>query len=226
MSMPLAVLVSGSGSNLQSIIDKIEAGILEARIEIVLSNNPAAYGLERARKHGIACKAAAHKDFSTREDFDQFLVHAIRAAGAEAVVLAGYMRILSKEFLEAFPGRVLNIHPALLPSFPGTRGQGDAATYGVTLAGCTVHFVDELMDHGPIIIQAAVPAYPGEGRDALAARILALEHRIYPQALQWLASGRLRVAGRFVHLANAGAPTLRASCTENCLVNPPLEQGF
>lgn len=226
MSLPLAVLVSGSGSNLQSIIDKIESGALDARIKLVLSNKPDAYGLERAKKHGIPTLSASHKDFSSRDDFDLFMVRQIQDAGATAVALAGFMRILSKPFLDAFPQRVLNIHPALLPSFPGAHGQGDAADYGVKLSGCTVHFVDELMDHGPIVIQAAVPALANEGRDALAARILALEHRVYPQALQWLATGRLRVEDRHVRLLDPSTPVALAPVSGAALVNPPLEEGF
>jgi len=134
------------------------------------------------------------------------------------------MRMLSAEFLKAFAGRVLNIHPALLPSFPGVRGQRDAADYGVTLSGCTVHFVDELMDHGEVVIQAAVPAYPDDDGDSLAERILALEHRILPQAVQWLAKGRIQVKGRKVHITPTGIQ--RATPPANALVNPPLEQGF
>jgi phosphoribosylglycinamide formyltransferase-1 len=226
MSLSLAVLVSGSGSNLQSIIDKIEAGALDARLELVFSNKPDAYGLERAKKHGVMAKAASHKDFPSREAFDRHMIQLIQDAGAEAVALAGFMRILSQPFLDAFPQRVLNIHPALLPSFAGAHGQGDAAEYGVKLSGCTVHFVDELMDHGPIIVQAAVPALPNEGREALAARILAMEHRVYPQALQWLATGRLRIEGRHVRLLDPASPARSAPLSSTALVNPPLEEGF
>jgi phosphoribosylglycinamide formyltransferase-1 len=190
----------------------------------VLSNKPDAYGLLRARNHNIPALALDHTDFPSREAFDAEMVRAIREAGAEAVVCAGFMRILTTEFLNAFPGRVVNIHPALLPSFPGVHGQADAADYGVRISGCTVHFVDEKMDHGPVIIQAAVPAFPGEGGDALGGRILALEHRIYPQAIQWLAEGRLRVEGRHVSLRDAGKPA--APAPENALVSPALEQGF
>jgi phosphoribosylglycinamide formyltransferase-1 len=224
MALPIAVLVSGSGSNLQSIIDRIESGALDAEIKLVLSNKPDAYGLLRARNHNIPALALDHTDFPSREAFDAEMVRAIREAGAEAVVCAGFMRILTTEFLNAFPGRVVNIHPALLPSFPGVHGQADAADYGVRISGCTVHFVDEKMDHGPVIIQAAVPAFPGEGGDALGGRILALEHRIYPQAIQWLAEGRLRVEGRHVSLRDAGKPA--APAPENALVSPALEQGF
>ncbi|MGE4293011.1 MAG: phosphoribosylglycinamide formyltransferase [Desulfovibrio sp.] len=224
MALPIAVLVSGSGSNLQSIIDRIESGALDAQIKLVLSNKPDAYGLLRARNHNIPALALDHTDYPTREAFDAEMIRAIREAGAEAVICAGFMRILTTGFLNAFPGRVLNIHPALLPSFPGVHGQADAADYGVRISGCTVHFVDEKMDHGPVVIQAAVPAFPGEGGDALGDRILALEHRIYPQAVQWLAQGRLTLEGRHVQLRDAAIPL--APAPGNALVSPALEEGF
>jgi len=224
VALPIAVLVSGSGSNLQALIDRVESGALEARIALVLSNKPDSYGLQRARAHGIPSLCIPHADYVDRLEFDRAMIRAIRDAGAETVVLAGFMRMLSAEFLKAFAGRVLNIHPALLPSFPGVRGQRDAADYGVTLAGCTVHFVDELMDHGEVVIQAAVPAYPDDDGDSLAERILALEHRILPQAVQWLAAGRIQVKGRKVHVTPTGIQ--RATSPANALVNPPLEQGF
>jgi phosphoribosylglycinamide formyltransferase-1 len=147
------------------------------------------------------------------------------AAGAGAVVLAGFMRMLTPEFLHAFPGRVVNIHPALLPSFPGTHGAADAASYGVRLAGCSVHFVDEIMDHGSVIIQAAVPALPGEGGEALAARILKLEHCIYPQALHWLAQGRLAIEGRHVRVSGAAAAA-QGGAALPFLTSPGLEPPF
>lgn len=236
MSFPLAVLVSGGGSNLQSILDKIDSGALPAEVRVVLSNKPDAYGLARARERGIPAVALPHADFPTRAAFDAEMVRVINEHGvghavdakAGAVVLAGFMRMLTPEFLRAFPQRVVNIHPALLPSFPGTHGARDAADYGVRLAGCTVHFVDEIMDHGPVIIQAAVPALPGEGGDALAARILALEHCIYPQAIAWLAQGRLAIEGRHVCLsAPAAAPLASCGAAERpYLVSPSLEPGF
>lgn len=227
MTLDLAVVVSGGGSNLQSIIDRAEQGVLDARIRLVLSNNPEAGGLERARRHGLPLAAKAHQDFPSRLAFDQWMLERIREAGAATVALAGYMRLLTPEFLSAFgPDQVVNIHPALLPSFPGVHGQGDAAAYGVKLSGCTVHFVDEKMDHGPVIVQAAVPAVPGEDGASLGARILELEHRIYPQALQWLARGRLRLEGRHVHVSGAGDPATAAPVTGAYLVNPPLEMGF
>lgn len=226
MPLPIAVLVSGSGSNLQAIIDRCAAGVLDATVRLVVSNKPDAHGLERAKKHGVPHTVIEHKVFPAREAFDAELARAIEAAGAEVVVLAGFMRILSPWFVRRFHNRILNIHPALLPSFPGTHGQRDAAEHGVKLSGCTVHFVDEMADHGPIIIQAAVHAYPGEGGKALGERILELEHRVYPQAIQWLASGRLTVEGRYVSLARAALPKANIWANSPCLVNPPLEDGF
>lgn len=233
MPFPLAVLVSGGGSNLQSILDKIEAGAIDAEIRVVLSNKPDAYGLVRARNRGVATWSRPHTDFPSRQAFDAEMVRVMNdhgiGAGTGAVLLAGFMRMLTPEFLRAFPQAVVNIHPALLPSFPGTHGAADAADYGVRLAGCSVHFVDEIMDHGPVIIQAAVPALPGpDGTgdgEALAARILKLEHCIYPQAVSWLAQGRLTIHDRHVHVQGAQP----ASCGHNALpylVSPGLEPGF
>jgi phosphoribosylglycinamide formyltransferase-1 len=226
MPLPIAVLVSGSGSNLQSIIDKSSAGVLDAEVRLVVSNRPDAFGLERAKKHGIAQAVIEHTAYPDRQAFDAEMARVIEASGAQVVALAGFMRMLSPWFVQRFAGRLLNIHPALLPSFPGTHGQRDAAAYGVKISGCTVHFVDEQMDHGPIIIQAAVEALPGEGADALGQRILSIEHRIYPQAIQWLATGRLRIEGRHVFLEKAGLPKANLWVNSPCLVNPPLEDGF
>lgn len=224
MTLPIGVLVSGSGSNLQSLIDKIEEGVLDAEIRVVVANRKDAYGLERARNHGIRAEFIDHTAFDGREGFDAEMVRVLRDAGCEAVIMAGFMRLVTPVLLDAFSGRVLNIHPALLPSFPGVHGQGDAADYGVKLSGCTVHFVDEKMDNGPIVIQAAVPALPDDDGSSLGARILKLEHRIFPQAVQWLATGRLQVEGRKVLVAGADEP--KEEMDGVYLVNPPLERGF
>ncbi len=202
----LGVLVSGSGSNLQSIIDNIERGTLPARIGIVVSNNPEAFALERARKHGIAAVVIEHTGFADREAYDRRVVNTLQAHGVELVVLAGFMRVLSPFFLRSFPMRVMNIHPALLPSFPGTHGQRKAFDYGVKFSGCTVHFADEGVDTGPIIIQAVVPVYDADTEDTLARRILKEEHRIYPQAIRLYAEGKLRVEGRKVRILNHPEP--------------------
>ncbi len=235
MPFPLAVLVSGSGSNLQSILDKIEAGAIDAEVRVVLSNKPEALGLTRARNRGVATWSRPHTDFASRQAFDAEMVRVINdhgisgdhgiSAGTGAVLLAGFMRMLTPEFLRAFPQAVLNIHPALLPSFPGTHGAADAADYGVRLAGCSVHFVDEIMDHGPVVIQAALPTQVGEGGEALAARILKLEHCIYPQAVSWLAQGRLSIRGRHVHVAGAATSTC-GNGDHPFMASPGLEPGF
>ncbi len=226
MTLPIGVLISGSGSNLQALIDRMEAGVLDVTIQTVISNIPGVKGLERAANHGIPSLTLSHGDYPDRESYDRVLVRALRDAGAQAVVLAGFMRLVGPELLAAFPGRVLNIHPALLPSFPGLHAQDQAAEYGVRLAGCTVHFVDEEADHGPIIIQATVPALPGEGAEELGGRILALEHRIFPQALQWLAEGRLDVQNRHVVVRPGERPLATRNGLPPCLVFPPLEEGF
>lgn len=234
MTLPIAVLVSGSGSNLQSIIDRIEAGELDAEIKLVVCNKAGAYGIERAKKHGIPYKVLLHTDFGSREEFDQAMGDVIEAAGVDrtgAIVMAGFMRIVTPGFLQRFDHRVLNIHPALLPSFPGVHGQSDAADYGVKISGCTVHFVDETMDNGPIVIQAAVPCSAGEDGGHLGPRILKLEHRIFPQAIQWLAEDRLVREGRHVRLRVSGKPLAAQPQADvapaaPALVWPPLEQGF
>ena len=194
----IAVLISGSGSNLQAIIDASERREIPCRVGIVISNKADAYGLSRARKHGIPTEVVDHKGFATREEFDARLVEVIRESGADLVCLAGFMRILTPVIIRAFPNRILNIHPALLPSFPGTHGPGQALTYGVRFSGCTVHFLDEGVDTGPIIVQAIVPVYDDDTEDTLAARILAQEHRIYPMAIRLFFSGRLAFEGRKV----------------------------
>jgi phosphoribosylglycinamide formyltransferase-1 len=197
----IGVLVSGSGSNLQSIIDQIEQGRLSAEIKIVISNNPNAYALERAARHRLAVQVISQLDFCEREDFDRQMTETLKAYDVELVVLAGFMRVLTPFFLHSFPRRVMNIHPALLPAFPGLHVQQQAIDYGVKFAGCTVHFVDEGVDTGPIIIQAVVPVFDDDTADTLAARILQEEHQIYPQAIQLYAEGRLKVQGRKVVVA-------------------------
>ncbi|MBI9078542.1 MAG: phosphoribosylglycinamide formyltransferase [Pseudodesulfovibrio sp.] len=234
MTLPIAVLVSGSGSNLQSIIDRIEEGVLDAEIKLVISNKPGAYGIERAQNHDIPHRVLLHTDYRSREAFDEAMMEAIRESGVDetgVVVMAGFMRIVTPGFLKAFEHRVINIHPALLPSFAGVHGQSDAADYGVKISGCTVHFVDEEMDHGPVIIQAAVPCQAGEDGDVLGSRILKLEHRVFPQALQWLAEERLVIEGRHVRLKVSGQPCATQPMADvqpnTCaLVWPPLEKGF
>jgi len=196
--LPIAVLISGSGTNLQSIIDAIAANRLDAKIEVVLSNRADAFGLVRAKNHGIPSEVLDHKSFPSREAYDQAIVDLLRARGVKLVALAGFMRLLSPVFVAAFSNRIMNIHPALLPSFPGLHVQKKALEHGVRFSGCTVHFVNEECDEGPIIIQAVVPVFPDDTEEQLAERILKQEHRIYPRAIQLYAQGRLHVVGRKV----------------------------
>lgn len=192
----LGVLISGRGTNLQSIIDAIAAGGLDAAIAVVISNRGGAPGLERARKAGIETLVLDHRDFPSREAYDAELVKVLRARHVDAVCLAGFMRVLSPPFVEAFRHRILNIHPALLPAFPGTNGPYQAWEHGVKISGATVHMVDESLDGGPIVRQEAVPVLPGDTADTLAARILEVEHRIYPEAISEVLKGGWRIEGR------------------------------
>lgn len=224
MPLNIAILASGSGSNAQAIIDKAAAGVLDANVCCIICNRPGAGVIERAARAGIACVVLDHKAYPDRESYDRAVVQHLQKYDARLVVLAGYMRLLSPVFLDAFSGRVINIHPALLPSFPGVHGGADALEYGVRISGCTVHFVEEKMDGGPVIIQAAVPVNPGEDVDDLMQRIHAMEHRIYPQAIQWLAQNRISVWGREVHVAPGSA--VATVPDGQWLVYPPLEEGF
>ncbi|PKN33336.1 MAG: phosphoribosylglycinamide formyltransferase [Deltaproteobacteria bacterium HGW-Deltaproteobacteria-19] len=214
--VPIGVLVSGSGSNLQSLIDRIEEGSLDARIRIVISNNPDAFALKRCEKHGIPAAVIRHADYPDRESFDRKMAEVLHAHDVDLVVMAGFMRILSSWFLREFPLRIMNIHPALLPAFPGLHVQRQAILHGAKFSGCTVHFADEGVDTGPIIIQAVVPVLDSDTEETLAARILKEEHRIYPQAIQLYAEGRLRVTGRRVSVPDNPTPGAAA------IHNPPL----
>ncbi len=213
----LGVLVSGSGSNLQAIIDNIEAGRVHAQIRIVISNVPDVFALERAKKHGLPSLVISHRGYGRREDFDRKLVEVLQAHEVELVILAGYMRIVTPVLLRALPMRVMNIHPALLPSFPGTHVWQAEVDYGVKFAGCTVHFVDEGTDTGPIIIQAVVPVYDDDTAETLSARILKQEHKVFSQAIQLYAEGRLEIQGRRVRVKDfARAP-------DSFMINPPAK---
>ncbi|MRR35264.1 phosphoribosylglycinamide formyltransferase [bacterium] len=196
--LKIGVLVSGNGSNLQAIIDRIEDGTLPARIACVISNKADAYALERAKSHSIPTHILDHRAHAGRESYDAALVELLRSHGVGLVVLAGFMRIVTPVLLGAFPHAVLNIHPALLPAFPGLHAQRQALQYGVKVSGCTVHFVDEGTDTGPIIIQAIVPVLDDDTENTLSARIQKEEHRIYPEAVNLFAQGRLTVDGRKV----------------------------
>jgi phosphoribosylglycinamide formyltransferase-1 len=201
--MRLGVLVSGRGSNLQSILDACQARAVPAEVALVLSNVPGALALEGARKAGVPTAVLEHASFATRADFDRAAVQRLREQGAELVCLAGFMRILSPAFLSSFSGRVLNIHPSLLPAFPGLHGARQALEARVRVAGCTVHFVDDGCDTGPILAQAAVPVFPDDSEETLGARILEQEHRIYPLAIGLVASGKARLEGGRVVCSDA-----------------------
>ncbi len=215
--LKIGVLASGGGTNLQAIIDRCQDGSLPAEIALVLSNNPGAGALERAKKAGLPTCCIDHREYASREEFDRAVVAALRTAGVELVVLAGFMRLITDIFLDAFPGRIMNIHPALLPAFPGLHVQKKALEYGARFAGCTVHFVDNGVDTGPIILQAVVPVLQDDTEETLAQRILEQEHRIYPRAIELFAQGRLRIEGRRVLIDPPLSPDPTA------LVNPPLE---
>lgn len=223
MTLHLGILASGSGSNAEAIFQAIESGALDASIRLVFCNRPEAKVMERAATWGVPALCIDHKG-KTRENFDALMLTALREAGVDTVVMAGYMRLVSPAFLSAFPNRILNIHPALLPAFRGAHGMDEALAWGVKLSGCSVHFVSEEMDCGALIIQAAVPVNPTDTHAELQPRIQHLEHRIYPQALQWLAEERLQLHGRVVHLLAANRA--KAALPEHCLVWPPLEEGF
>jgi phosphoribosylglycinamide formyltransferase-1 len=194
--MRIAVLVSGSGSNLQALIDRGEA--LGAEIVLVLSDRPGVRGLARAEAAGIPTAVVAWSDHPNREAFTQEVCHVVEAAGAEGIVLAGFMRVLAAEAVARFPNRILNIHPSLLPAFPGGHAVEDALAYGAKVTGVTVHFVDEQVDHGPIVAQRPVAILSDDDRDSLHARIQEVEHVLYPEGVAAFAQGRLRVVGRTV----------------------------
>jgi phosphoribosylglycinamide formyltransferase-1 len=204
--LALGVLLSGSGTNLQALIDAIAAGRLSARIAVVVSNVADAGGLARARRHGLPVVVLSHRDAASREAYDTRVVQALRAHGVELVVLAGFMRLVTPVLLAAYPQRVVNVHPALLPAFPGLHAERQALAYGTRVTGVTVHFVDEETDHGPVIAQAAVPILPDDTEETLHARVQRQEHRLYPFALQLIAEGRVRVDGRRVVIGAAPAP--------------------
>jgi phosphoribosylglycinamide formyltransferase 1 len=189
----VGVLISGGGTNLQALIDATTTGDVPATIAVVISNRAKAGGLDRARSAGIPAVHIGHRQFPSRAAYDEALVQCLRAHQVEWVCLAGFMRLITDTFLSAFPGRVLNIHPALLPAFPGLHGQEQALHAGVQIAGATVHFVDRGCDTGPIIAQGAVPVLPDDHIDSLKQRILTVEHQLYPQVLRWAAEGRLHL---------------------------------
>jgi len=198
--LKLGVLISGRGSNLQAIIDACEAGKIPAKVAVVITNDPAAGGLERAKKHNIPAVVIDNRKFPDRNTYELEIVKTLKEHQVELVCLAGYMRIVGKVLLDHYRGKMINIHPSLLPSFPGLHAQRQALDHGVTVTGCTVHFVDEGCDTGPIIIQSAVPVKENDTEEILSARILEQEHHIYPLAIEFIAKDKLKIEGRRVKL--------------------------
>ncbi len=202
-SLRLGIVASGSGSNAEAIMEACSAGILKDLAEVVLliCNKRGAFCLERTKKFGVPGVLVESNGYKgTREDYDWLLIKNMKDRNVELVCLAGYMRLVSPFFLQQYTGRVMNIHPALLPSFPGMHAHRDALAYGVKVSGCTVHFVDENTDHGPIILQKAVPVYDDDTEETLGARVLKYEHKIFPQAIKWFAEGKLEIKDRIVQI--------------------------
>jgi len=197
----LGVLISGSGTNLQAIIDRCATGELNAEVVCVISNRADAFGLQRAANHGIPALHLNHREFAGRPEYDAALVKILTQHRVDLIILAGFMRIVTPVLLDAFPNRVMNIHPALLPAFPGLDAQKQALEYGAKVSGCTVHFVDAGTDTGPIILQSVVPVLEDDTAESLAERIHFEEHKLYPAAIQLFAQGRLQVSGRRVRIS-------------------------
>lgn len=198
--LKLGVLVSGSGTNLQAILESCQKGTIDAEVAMVISDVPTAKALKRAQNFSVATAVHERRVYPSKKEYEQAIIKDLKKSSVDLVCLAGYMRIVGKEFLEAFPLRVINIHPALLPSFPGLEAQKQAFDYGVKVSGCTVHFVDEKTDHGPIIIQAAVPVHEDDTVETLQQRILKEEHRSYSAAIQLIAEGKVTIEDRRVKI--------------------------
>ena len=217
--LSIGILASGSGTNFDSIAAAVSSGQVRARIAVVVCNRPAAPVVAKAEARGIPVRILEHRAYATRELFDGAVADALEASATGLVVMAGFDRLITPVLLRRFPQRIVNIHPALLPAFRGAHAQSQAAEHGVTITGATVHFVDEHVDHGPIILQGAVPVVPGEDTETIRRRILAVEHRIYPEALRLIAEGRVTVEGRFVRIHG------REAVGAECLISPPLGSG-
>ena len=196
--LTLGVLASGKGSNFQSIIDNINSGYLKARIAVLITDNPEAYAVERAKNHNIESLIIQPNEFPDKDSYYSHLANELKSRGVELVILAGFMRVVGRSLIKEFRNKTMNIHPALLPSFPGLHGQKQAVDYGVKISGCTVHFVDEGVDTGPVIIQDAVPVYEDDTETTLSERILKQEHKIFPQAIKLYSEGKVTVKGRKV----------------------------
>lgn len=203
-TLKIAVLISGRGSNLQAIMDSIASKKLSAEILCVISDKPDAYGLERAKKQGIETLVLDYKKFPNKDAYEKELLKVLKEKGPDLICLAGYMRIVGKGLISAFKNKIINIHPALLPAFPGLHSQKQALDYAVKISGCTVHFVDEGCDTGPIILQKTVPVLEGDTEETLSARILEQEHKAYPEAIGLMAEGRVKIEGRKVKILKEG----------------------
>lgn len=196
--LTIGVLASGRGSNFQSIIDSIASGFIKARISVLITDNPDAYAIGRAKNHNIEALVLKPKNYEDKDTYYVQVVKDLKSRGVELVVLAGFMRVVGRPLVKEFKNKIVNIHPALLPSFPGLHGQKQAVDYGVKISGCTVHFVDEGVDTGPVIVQAAVPVFDNDTEDSLSERILKQEHKIFPLAIKLISEDKIRVKGRKV----------------------------
>lgn len=214
----IVILISGRGSNMDALLDAVASGALAVRVAAVFSNRPDAAGLASAAAKGVATRIVDHREFASRTAFDATLAAAIDEFSPDLVVLAGFMRLLSEDFVRHFAGRLINIHPSLLPAFTGLHTHRRALAEGVRVHGCTVHFVTSLVDHGPIIVQAAVPVLDGDDEASLAARVLVQEHRVYPLAVRWFVEGRVRLRGERVE----GVDLEAAQDGSAALVSPAL----
>ena len=213
--LKIGVLASGRGSNFQAIIDAVYSGKLNVEIAVLITDNESAFAIERAKKNNIECLIILPKKYSSRDDFFKKIAEELNKRDVGLIALAGFMRIVGKPLIDAYPNKIMNIHPALLPSFPGLHGQLQALQYNVRISGCTVHFVDEGMDTGPIIIQAAVPVLQGDTEESLSERILKMEHLIYPEAIRLFSEGLITVEGRRVLVRGYVAPDIS-------FINPPV----
>ena len=212
--LTIGVLASGRGSNFQSIIDNINSGYIKARIAVLITDNPKAYALERTKSNNIEALVIPPKNFPDKDAYYSHIAEELKGRGVELVILAGFMRVVGKPLIDAFKNKIMNIHPALLPSFPGLHGQKQAVDYGAKISGCTVHFVDEGVDTGPIIIQAGVPVYNDDTEDSLSERILRQEHRIFPLAIKLFSEGKIMVKGKKV--------IIKSKKEDAVIINPPL----
>lgn len=212
--LKVGVPASGRGSNFQAIIDNIKSGFLKARVAVLITDNPEAYAIERAKKSNIEALIISPKNFTDKDSYYSHIANELKKKDVELVILAGFMRVVGKSLIKQFRNKIINIHPALLPSFPGLHGQKQAADYGVKISGCTVHFVDEGVDTGPIIIQAAVPVYEDDTEDSLSERILKQEHKIFPYAIKLFSEGRITVKGRKIFIDGQRESVV--------IFNPPL----